>query len=268
MRMAHPLEGAPDRPKCAHVVLDGMLQHVPRMELPFDGDFAQANGVDLPVVVINLPHRADRWQALSQRMSHIGLTKLIRAPAVEGVRLPDKQVAALLRSPRDATDGAPCSHLTLTRPAIGCFLSHLAIWRWVLGTNISRVLVLEDDAVPAAHCSAARFRKIVSSIPEEAGLVLLGRMIMGGLADRPQEFKPGKDLLFQRHLRLSHQLRSLSDSAQASATAPLAYRSSDQHDLDRTAAHSFSTLHRPSCLRTRLVPAKRLLHTVGRRVCG
>jgi glycosyl transferase, family 25 len=65
-----------------------MLQHVPSMDLQFDGDCAQGNGVDLPVVVINLPHRTDRWQTLSRRASAIGLTKLIRAPATlsaEGV---------------------------------------------------------------------------------------------------------------------------------------------------------------------------------------
>ena len=171
-------------------VLEGMLTHVPRMDLPFDGDCAHANGLDLPIVVINLPHRTDRWQTLTRRMSAAGLTKLIRAPAVEGVRLPDSQIAALLRSPVNGIDAAPRSHLTLTRPAIGCFLSHLAIWRWVLDMNLPRILVFEDDAAPAAHYCPVRFRSVVGSIAEETGLVFIGRMIMGGLADRPN----GSDL--------------------------------------------------------------------------
>lgn len=169
-----------------HDVLDGMLRHVPSMDLQFDGGCAQANGLDLPVVVINLPHRTDRWQTLSRRMSEVGLTKLIKAPAVEGARLSDDRIAALLRSPADGIDEAPRSHLTLTRPAIGCFLSHLAVWQWVLGTNLPRVLVLEDDAAPAADFSAVRLRSVLASIPEAAGLVFLGRLIMGGLADRPK----------------------------------------------------------------------------------
>jgi hypothetical protein len=168
----------------------GLLQHIPTMDLQFDGNCAQANGLDLPVVAINLPHRTDRWQTLSRRMSAAGLTKLIRAPAIEGARLSDSQIAALLRSPADGIDEAPRSHLTLTRPAIGCFLSHLAVWRWVLSTNLARVLVLEDDAAPAPHYSPARFRSVVASIPEAIGLVFLGRIIMGGLADRPE----GSDL--------------------------------------------------------------------------
>ena len=194
MRTAHPLAHAYDR-SCGPAELDasllnGLLQHVPQINLPFDGDCSQADGLDLPVVVINLPHRTDRWETLSRRMSAVGLTRLIKASAVEGARLSDGQIAQLLRSPTDRIDEAPESHLTLTRPAIGCFLSHLAIWRWTLGMNLPRVLVLEDDASPAAHCSAARLRSFVDSIPQEMGLVFLGRIIMGGLADRPQ----GSDL--------------------------------------------------------------------------
>src|SRR5215831_13577189 len=164
-------------------VLDGMMQHVPSMDLQFDGNCGQANGLDLPIVVINLPYRLDRWQTLSQRMSAVGLTKLIRAPAVEGARLSDSQIAALLRVPASSIDATPRSHLTLTRPAIGCFLSHLAIWRWVIDNNIPRVLVFEDDAAPAPHFDPARLRGVLASIPQDAGIVLLGLVIMNGLAD-------------------------------------------------------------------------------------
>jgi GR25 family glycosyltransferase involved in LPS biosynthesis len=166
-------------------LLDGMLQHVPRMDLPFDGDCAQADGLDLPVVVINLRHRADRWEALSRRMSSVGLTKLIKAPAVEGARLPDSQIAALLATPAVSIDDAPKSHLSLTRPAIGCFLSHLAVWQWILRANLPRVLVFEDDAAPAAHYDHARFHSTITALPADLGLVFVGRIIMGGLADAP-----------------------------------------------------------------------------------
>jgi hypothetical protein len=57
------------------------------MDLAFDGNCKQASGLDLPVVVINLPRRTDRWRILSRRMSEVGLTKLIRTPAIEGARL-------------------------------------------------------------------------------------------------------------------------------------------------------------------------------------
>jgi len=166
--------------------LQEMLRHVPRLDLPFDGDCAQANGIALPAVAISLARRTDRWRALCQRMSAVGLTKIVRAPAIEGARLPPAEIAALLRSPADATDGGPLSHLTLTPPAIGCFLSHLAVWRWMLAAGLPRLLILEDDAMPAAQFSADRLRRVLAEARADAGLVLLGCMIMGGLADRPQ----------------------------------------------------------------------------------
>src|SRR5262245_37622251 len=74
--------------------LRDMLQHVPTIDLELAGDCIQAIGVDLPIVVINLPHRTDRWQALSRRMSAVGLDKLIRVPAVEGALLSVDHMAA------------------------------------------------------------------------------------------------------------------------------------------------------------------------------
>jgi len=164
--------------------LRDMLQHVPTIDLELAGDCIQAIGLDLPIVVINLPHRADRWQALSCRMSAVGLDKLIRVPAIEGALLSVEHMAALLRAPASDIDEAPRSHLSLTRPAIGCFLSHLAIWRWVIGNNVARVLIFEDDAAPAPHFDPARFRAVLTSVPEHAGMVFLGRIIMNGMADR------------------------------------------------------------------------------------
>jgi GR25 family glycosyltransferase involved in LPS biosynthesis len=164
---------------------ESMLQHVPALDLQFDGDCAQAAGVDLPIAVINLPRRTDRWQTLSRRMSAAGLDKLIKVPAVEGARLPKAQIAGLLGAPADPIDQAPQSHLSLTRPAIGCFLSHLAVWRWMIAQGIPRLLVLEDDAAPAPGYNAARLRGVLAELPDDAGLTLLGRIIMHGLAERP-----------------------------------------------------------------------------------
>src|SRR5262245_22644458 len=166
--------------------LERMLQHVPAMDLPFDGNYAQAAGVALPVVVINLPHRTDRWRTLQRRMSAAGLDKLIKAPAVAGAQLPITTIAALLSAPANDIDEAPRSHLSLTRPAIGCSLSHIAVWRWLVASDLPRLLVLEDDAAPAPGYSASRLRSVLAALPEQAGLTFFGRIIMHGLAERPQ----------------------------------------------------------------------------------
>ncbi|MFX8620519.1 glycosyltransferase family 25 protein, partial [Acinetobacter baumannii] len=72
-----------------------------------------------------------------------------------------------------------------------CFLSHVAIWQWIVARDLPRVLVLEDDAHPGAHFDRARFARVVQSLKPDDNLVFPGCLIMGGLADRPSE---GRDL--------------------------------------------------------------------------
>jgi glycosyl transferase, family 25 len=162
-----------------------LLRHVPPVALPSHGDYRQAAGVDLPIAVINLPHRTDRWEAISSRMAAVGLNKLIRMPAVYGADLTAAQIEGFLRAPAANAEGAPSDHLSLTRPAIGCFMSHLAVWRWVIETNAPRVLVFEDDAVPAPDFNAQQFRATLTTLPDTAGLVFGGQVIMNGMADKP-----------------------------------------------------------------------------------
>jgi glycosyl transferase, family 25 len=164
--------------------MTALLDSVPSLRIDYDGDCTQKAGMDLPIAVINLAHRSDRWTALKDRMTTVGLNKLMRVPAVYGADLSAAQVSDFLRTSAASIEDAPRSHLTLTRPAIGCFMSHLAVWRWVIETNVPHALVFEDDAVPAAHFDAAHFRKFLNAAPHDADLVFVGSVIMNGLADR------------------------------------------------------------------------------------
>ena len=138
-----------------------LTNDIPAMDLPVRPVARQSCGLDLPVVVINLPHRLDRWEAISNRMAAAGLDQLTKAPAVNGHALSDTTIARFLAPGQTLPLDAPECHLSLTRPAVGCFLSHLAVWRWVLATGVSRALVLEDDACPVTDYQAANFRAFV-----------------------------------------------------------------------------------------------------------
>ncbi len=161
------------------------LRRVPEVPITFDGDCHQAVGVDLPIVAINLTHRTDRWDAISSRMAAVGLNKLIKMPAVEGAKLDLDALGSLLAQPASLVENAPRSHYSMTRPAVGCFLSHLAIWRWMMASGLPRVLIFEDDATPADGFDPDRFRSFIASKSRDAGMVLLGRIIMNGMADTP-----------------------------------------------------------------------------------
>ena len=117
-------------------------------------------------------------------MASAGLGNLIKAPAVEGAQLSDATIARFLG--RKLPCGEPENHLSLTRPAIGCFLSHLAVWRWVIASRVPRALVLEDDACPTAHYSASEFCSFVEHLQPRHQLVFPGCLVMEGLADIPR----------------------------------------------------------------------------------
>src|SRR5262249_58676425 len=85
---------------------------------------------------------------------------------------------ALTISHATKTALAPRSHLALTRPAVGCFLSHLAIWCWLIDAKLPRALILEDDAAPAATFTAERFQGAGASIPDDTGLGVSGLVIL------------------------------------------------------------------------------------------
>jgi GR25 family glycosyltransferase involved in LPS biosynthesis len=153
------------------------------IEVPiaFDGRTRQASGLDLAIVAINLPHRTDRWQALTARLGAQGLDAVHRVTAVNGRALAHGKIEPLLRQPADMSE-APASHLALTPPAVGCFLSHIGIWRWVIDSGLPRVLVLEDDAAPTADHTPERMRAFVEDQCAQHDQVFLGAIVMDGLA--------------------------------------------------------------------------------------
>ncbi len=166
-------------------VLRELSELIPDIDIAFGADCHQSNGVELPVVAINLTSRPDRWRALVERMAAVGIDKIVRAPAIDGRKLPVGLIDTLVR-PSVEFGLSPRSHLSLTPPAVGCFLSHVAIWRWAIRHGLPRVLVLEDDAMPSAHHTPEMFRNTIASISDDVGLTFLGRIIMAGLAEPPE----------------------------------------------------------------------------------
>ena len=130
-------------------VIDRLLDLVPVADLGAKAACVHANGLDIPAIGINLDSRPDKWRTLQERMSAIGFDRLMRARAVEGAKLPDELIEQLLGRPAREIETPPEDHLRLTRPAIGCFLSHLSIWRWMQVNGIEQAIVFEDDARPA-----------------------------------------------------------------------------------------------------------------------
>lgn len=166
-------------------------QRLPEMTLDLGG-CGQLQDYGLPPpVVLTLGRRPDRWAATSAQLAQRGITNPIKAPAVDGQVLNAEVFASVMKRPRDI-ESDPSHYLQMTRPAVGCFLSHLAIWKQFQASDEPYVLVLEDDAILSPSYTPDQGRAVMANIPEDADMVLLGCTIMDGLAE------PSPDPMFNR----------------------------------------------------------------------
>jgi GR25 family glycosyltransferase involved in LPS biosynthesis len=108
------------------------------------------------VKVINLDRRPDRWQRFSSQLGVKELEtkyKVDRFSAVDGKTLDvmnDDRIS--MRTKRNIKMRSRRTHEDIdTVGAIGCYLSHVQIWKEFLTTSASCVLVLEDDALIPPH---------------------------------------------------------------------------------------------------------------------
>jgi GR25 family glycosyltransferase involved in LPS biosynthesis len=112
---------------------------------------------------INLKHRTDRWTAFSQQPAIQEIRKdyvFERFDAVAGSTLDiqnDNRIS--LRAKRNIKDKMRRDHEDLnTAGAIGCYLSHVEIWRKVVNNPEPYAVVFEDDAaVPADFLKRLEF---------------------------------------------------------------------------------------------------------------
>ncbi|MGI4978473.1 MAG: glycosyltransferase family 25 protein [Janthinobacterium lividum] len=98
------------------------------------GRLGAAGGPGYAVAVINLDRNPERMVEL--RRAFAGSAPAVhRIAGVLGSALPDEEVRRL-----GGDSGM--------RGTLGCFLSHVAAWRWVLDEGVSHCLVVEDDVMP------------------------------------------------------------------------------------------------------------------------
>ncbi len=117
--------------------------------------------MDPDLVVINLDRAADRLRRFQAENAHLPAPR--RLAAIDGRRLD-----------RDASirDGIITANNAYTLPALGCALSHVALWRQcAAGTRA--LTVCEDDAVLHRHFLAGQAR-VMATLPPDWDIVHWG----------------------------------------------------------------------------------------------
>ncbi len=91
------------------------------------------DGPSYAIAMINLDRNPERLAELRRGFSR-SAPAVYRIPGVLGSALPDAEVRRLGGDPG-------------MRGTLGCFLSHVAAWKWMLAEGLSHCLVVEDDVM-------------------------------------------------------------------------------------------------------------------------
>lgn len=147
----------------------------------------------IPAKCITLERRPDRWRRFQGQPGIMGLD-LRRFNAVDGKTIDvksDNRIA--LSTKRNIIKKYRRSHEELDSVGgIGCALSHIALWQWMVDTNQEILLVFEDDAkVPDNFIKKAndciKDSKLLQN-PDQWDIWLLGGS-MADLSKIPDESK-------------------------------------------------------------------------------
>jgi GR25 family glycosyltransferase involved in LPS biosynthesis len=100
----------------------------------------------IPAVCITLERRADRWRRFQDQP---GLPSVKRFLGVDGKTIDldtDDRITTLTK--RNIKTKTRRSHEELdSMGGVGCALSHIAVWQWMVDHNQEMCMVFEDDAI-------------------------------------------------------------------------------------------------------------------------
>lgn len=110
---------------------------------------------DIPVHVINLPHRTDRKEKIIQELKTHNITNYTFVDAIHGDTL---NVDQMLEDKL-----VDFKHRRLKKGEYGCYLSHLKVYKSILESSDELHLIIEDDAHFVKHFKD-RFNRILKKV--------------------------------------------------------------------------------------------------------
>lgn len=129
----------------------------------------------IKIFVINLSSNHKRWQSIQQQLQDANVTNFERFPAVWGKMLetsPDRELVddyILEKAKKSARE----FHWDHNLGSLGCYLSHVKIWKVIEKENDDLFIVCEDDvAIPRDFLDRLNF--VLENAPPHWGYLNIG----------------------------------------------------------------------------------------------
>jgi GR25 family glycosyltransferase involved in LPS biosynthesis len=130
---------------------------------------------DVPIVVISLDRRPDRWAFFSERAVTAGVyEKIQRLPAVDAKEfVAHEHPAVSLTTAHNIKHGVRRSHHEIdSAGAVGCSLSHFKAWRYLVESSAPALIIFEDDS-PLPPDFRERMESMLAELPSGWDMVTL-----------------------------------------------------------------------------------------------
>jgi len=142
------------------------------------------------IYCINLDRRPERWAFMLGQFERLGMSAS-RFPAVDGSQVDVEQLAEaglisdLARQRYMLPDSYKLFGFDLTAGAVGCALSHLFIWKDIVGRDggqreLKPFLVVEDDCAFDPYFSESLLEERLRPVPHDWELLFLGGQDLQG----------------------------------------------------------------------------------------
>lgn len=131
------------------------------------------------IYLINLDRRPDRLERFMNSLDNSDMKdmKVLRMNAVDGSEIDITRVplsdTAKGELKQIETTGFRSKHYQLTRGAIGCYLSHIKVWKDIVEKGHKNGLVFEDD-VTLPENMYARMMSSMKGVPDDWDVLLFG----------------------------------------------------------------------------------------------
>jgi len=129
----------------------------------------------LELYLINLEERKDRFEITNNLLNNYNFMNIIRYPAVIGKNVSKEELVKIVEPSalRSILDNYRTKHYELSYGAVGCYLSHVNLWKKLEFNNLDYIIIFEDDAFPNFNFSYLQ-KIIINYLPNDWDILLLG----------------------------------------------------------------------------------------------
>lgn len=126
-----------------------------------------------PMFIINLDRRYDRLAVTVKLLNDKGFTSLTRVRASDGnAEWEDLRRVVKEDAMKPIFDGYRTAHHQLSKGGVGCYMSHLKLWNYLLKSDHEAFVIFEDDTMPTL--TRTQLMAKLAKVPEDWDFVLFG----------------------------------------------------------------------------------------------